>query len=85
MPARASKRRDFTQIAKSIVDAATGNGPPVLPPGTPPANDTRNPHAVALSKLGASKGGKARAEKLTAAKRREIAKKAAEKRWGAKD
>jgi hypothetical protein len=47
-----------------------------------PANDTRNPHAVAMSKLGASKGGKARAAKLSAAKRKAIAKKAAAKRWG---
>ncbi len=77
MPARASKRRDFTQIAKAVVDAATGDGPPILPLGSPPANDTRNPHAVALSKLGASKGGKARAESLSAAKKKEIAKKAA--------
>jgi hypothetical protein len=84
MPARASKRRDFTQIAKSVVDAATGNGPPIRPPGSPPPNDTRNPHAVALSKLGASKGGKARARSLTAAKRKEIAKKAARKRWSGK-
>jgi hypothetical protein len=84
MPARASKRRDFTQIAKAVVDAATGNGPPILPPGSPPANDTRNPHAVALSKLGASKGGKARARKLTAAERKRIAKLAAQKRWGPK-
>jgi hypothetical protein len=84
MPARASKRRDFTQIAKAVVDAATGNGPPILPPGTPPENETRNPHAVALSKLGASKGGKARAKSLSAAKRKAIAKKAAAKRWGKK-
>jgi len=75
MPTRASTRRDFTQIAKPVVDAATGNAPP-------PEPDIRNPHAVALSKLGASKGGKARAAKLSAAKRAEIAKKAAEKRWG---
>jgi hypothetical protein len=81
MPARASKRRDFTQIAKAVVDAATGNGPPILPPGSPPANDTRNPHAVALSKLGASKGGKARAKALSARKRKAIAKQAAAKRW----
>jgi hypothetical protein len=43
--------------------------------------DTRNPAAVALSKLGASKGGKARAEALSARKRKQIAKKAAEARW----
>lgn len=37
--------------------------------------------AKALSMLGASKGGKARAEKLSARRRKEIAKKAAETRW----
>jgi hypothetical protein len=84
MPSRASKRRDFTQIAKMITDAATGQGPKPQPPGTPPENDTRNPAAVALSKLGASKGGKARAASLSAAKRKAIAKKAAAKRWGKK-
>ena len=86
MPSRASKRQDFTQIAKAIADAATGNGPKPVPPHAdpPPEQDTRNPAAVALSKLGASKGGKARAAKLSAAKRKAIAKKAAAKRWGAK-
>jgi hypothetical protein len=44
----------------------------------------KNPHAVALSKLGASKGGNARAAKLTAEQRREIAKKAAAARWAKK-
>ena len=77
MPSRAStsgKKRDFTQVAKSIIDQVTGNVPPEPP-------DTRNPHAVALSELGASKGGKARAAKLSAKKRKEIAKKAAQARW----
>lgn len=82
MPARASKRRDFTQIAFAVAQAATGEGKKILPPGVPPENDTRNPHAVAMAKLGASKGGKARAAKLTPAKRKTIAKKAAAKRWG---
>jgi hypothetical protein len=50
------------------------------PLSTPP-EDKRNPAAVALSKLGASKGGKARAESLSARKRRVIAKRAAAKRW----
>jgi hypothetical protein len=44
----------------------------------------KNLHAAALSKLGASKGGKARAQALTAAQRKEIAKKAARARWGRK-
>ncbi len=41
----------------------------------------KNPHAVALSRLGARKGGLARAAKLTAKERREIARNAAEARW----
>lgn len=43
--------------------------------------DKRNPAAVALSKLGASKGGMARAARLTSKKRKDIAKKAAKARW----
>ncbi|MFA5079056.1 MAG: histone H1 [Dehalococcoidia bacterium] len=41
----------------------------------------KNPHAVALGKLGGSKGGKIRAAKLTPEQRKEIAQKAARKRW----
>ena len=41
----------------------------------------KNPHAVALGKLGGAKGGKARAAKLTAAERSESAKQAVEARW----
>jgi hypothetical protein len=87
MPTRASKtgkRRDFMQIAKGVFDAAVGEAPKPLPPNAdpPPEQDTRNPAAVALSKLGASKGGKARAANLSAAKRKAIAKKAAAARWG---
>ena len=41
----------------------------------------KNPHAVALGKLGGAKGGKARAEALSAKARRDIALKAAEARW----
>lgn len=41
----------------------------------------KNPAAVALGRLGGLKGGKARAKKLTAAERSEIARKAAKARW----
>jgi hypothetical protein len=41
----------------------------------------KNPHAVALSKLGARKGGEARAAALSPEQRREIAQKAARARW----
>jgi hypothetical protein len=46
--------------------------------------EEKNPAAVALGKLGASKGGKARAEKLTKEQRVEIARKAAKARWDKK-
>jgi hypothetical protein len=46
--------------------------------------DERNPAAVALGKLGASKGGKVRAEKLSPERRKEIARKAAKARWDKK-
>ena len=41
----------------------------------------KNPAAVALGRLGASKGGKARAAKLSPERRREIARKAIAARW----
>lgn len=77
MPSRASrggKRADPIQNALRVVEEATGD---VLKPA-----EGKNPHAQALSALGASKGGKARAESLSAKRRKEIAKKAAAKRWG---
>jgi hypothetical protein len=81
MPSRASKKpkrpRDTNQLAWQIVQEATGQAPE-----QPEEPDTRNPAAVALSKLGASKGGKARAEALSPAKRKAIAKTAAKARWG---
>lgn len=49
--------------------------------GEPPASEGKNPHAVALGRLGGLKGGKARASKLTAEQRKGIAKKAAGARW----
>ena len=44
-------------------------------------NKAKNPAAVALAKLGASKGGKARAAKLSPKRRVEIARKAIAARW----
>ena len=47
----------------------------------PKSEKVKNPAAVALGKLGGSKGGRIRAEKLTAERRKEIARKAATARW----
>lgn len=41
----------------------------------------KNKHAQALSKLGSSKGGRARAESLTPERRSEIARLAVKARW----
>ena len=79
---RRKTRRDAAEIALSVVEKAIGEklaGEPK--PVEPLESDTRNPAAVALSKLGASKGGKARAAKLGPKKRSQIAKKAAQARW----
>jgi hypothetical protein len=43
--------------------------------------EKKNPHAIALSKLGAKKGGAARATALSPERRREIAQRAAQARW----
>lgn len=76
MPTRASrggKRADPIQNALRVVEEATGA---ILKPA-----EGKNPHAQALSALGASKGGLARRDKLSADQRREIAQKAAWTRW----
>lgn len=79
MPNRSSRPkrpRDANQLAKMIVDEATGQTPE-----SPPEKAQKNPAAVELGRLGGLKGGKARAEKLSAKERSEIAKKAAKARW----
>lgn len=67
--------RDPNQLAKLIVDIATGETDEVK------TEDGKNPAAVALGRRGGLKGGKARADSLTAKQRSEIAKKAAKARW----
>lgn len=75
MPKRSSKtQKDPQQLARSVLDA-------VVPDAEPAVKPEKNPAAVALGKLGGQKGGPARAKKLSAAKRKAIAKKAAAARW----
>ncbi len=79
--ARRPKRpADLNRLAASIVADATAE-----PGEEQESEDGKNPAAVALGRLGGLKGGKARAKKLTAEQRREIAKKAAAARWGKKE
>jgi hypothetical protein len=78
-PRRKGTDHDFAVNAFRVVEQAIGermDGSPLLDP-----NAGKNPHAVALGKLGGAKGGAARAKALTPAKRRAIAKAAAKARW----
>jgi hypothetical protein len=73
--AKIKRPKDFNQRAKNIVDLATGEITDKNP------NEGKNPAAVSLGRLGGLKGGKARADKLSPERRKEIASIAAEKRW----
>jgi hypothetical protein len=68
---RTSKKQgDENTIAAQIVDLTAGE-----------PRKEKNPAAVALGHLGGLKGGRARAKKLTAEQRKEIARQAALARW----
>ena len=72
MPKRSSKSKplpDPNQLAAAIVSLAS-NG-----------DQAKDPLAVELGRRGGLKGGKARAEKLSAKRRQQIARKAAKARW----
>ena len=72
--AKLKRPRDPVQLAKLIGDIATGQVKDEV-------DDKKNPHAVALGRLGGLKGGKARNEKLSPEERKAIAQKAAKARW----
>jgi hypothetical protein len=74
MPIRPKRPRDPNQLAKLILDITTGDIPNDSPKGPDSA-------AIQARRKGGLKGGKARAEKLSATSRREIAKRAATARW----
>ena len=79
MPKRSRKKKprteDINVLASEIVESATEDKPELE------EDKEKNPHAVALGRLGGKKGGKARAKKLTPGQRREIARKGAQARW----
>lgn len=68
---------DLNKRAKSIVDLVTA-----ITIQESPSQDELTLAASLLGKKGGSKGGKARAKKLSPKRRSEIAKKAAAARWG---
>jgi len=90
MPKRSSRNQDEDaddvnvtafKTKQRIVDKTEGE---LLPGGDEPSDDAdagKNPAAVALGRLGGKKGGPARAKRLTADERSEIARIAALARW----
>lgn len=70
MAKRSKKPRDINAMAAAIVAEATDESEPKPP----------SPRAL-TGRLGGLKGGKARAKKLSAERRTEIAKRAAQARW----
>jgi hypothetical protein len=90
MPSRSSKTKsstekrrgtdhDFAVNAFRVVEQAIGERMDGSPLPEPDAG--KNPHAVALGRMGGAKGGAARAKALTPARRKAIARKAAKVRW----
>jgi hypothetical protein len=76
MPKRSrTGKPDVNQMATNLIDAVSGELPSEEP------GSGKNPAAVALGRLGGIKGGRARADKLSPKRRKEIARKAALIRW----
>lgn len=73
--------RDPNQLGKMIVDISVGEIEDRAPE---PDLAGKDPAAVSLGRRGGLKGGRARAQKLSAKKRAEIAQRAARARWAAK-
>jgi hypothetical protein len=71
--AKPKRPRDPNQLAKLIVDIASGESDDNVPASSPMAE---------LGRAGGLAGGTARAKKLSSERRREIAQKAAAARWG---
>ena len=81
MPKRSSKpQKDHQQIARHVLEVVAPDAG-ADESKRDKSGDGKNPAAVALGRRGGKKGGKARAARLTAKQRSQIAKKAAETRW----
>jgi hypothetical protein len=77
-PPKKRRPRDAAQLAKLVVDIATGEVEDREPT---PEEQGKDPAAVSLGRRGGLKGGKARAKALSLAQRQKIARKAAKARW----
>jgi hypothetical protein len=78
MPKHPKRPRDPSQLAKLVVDIATGNAQDT------PQDSDKGPMS-ALGRAGGLRGGRARADKLPQERRSEIARKAAATRWRKND
>ena len=79
-----SSRADSAQNALRVPEEPIGaplKREPKKPIQFPARTKKKNPAAVALGKLGGTKGGKARAAKLSPERRKAIAQHAAQARW----
>ena len=72
---KGKRPRDTNQLAKFIVDVTTEQIP------APDPSAGKNSAAMKAGAIGGKKGGRVRAEVLTAEQRRQIAVKAAQVRW----
>lgn len=75
MAKQPKRPRDPNQLAKLIIDIASGEESP-MPNAPKPLSPAER------GRIGGKKGGKARAESLSSEERTELAKKAATARWG---
>jgi hypothetical protein len=75
MAKRTKMPTDVNSRARAIVDLATSDEE------LPDPDEGKDPAAVALGRKGGIKGGRARADKLTAEERSESARKAVQARW----
>jgi len=80
-PNMTSRRRHATSPTASHETPSTNAVPPIVDSVADHGLPQKNPHAAALGRLGGLKGGRARANSLSAARRRAIARKAALARW----
>jgi hypothetical protein len=80
MPRHTAKTDDPNIFAKGVLDQIIAKHDPQAV-AEEVKDSGKNPAAVALGRIGGRKGGKARAENLSAKKRAQIAKKAAKVRW----
>ncbi|MBX9777078.1 MAG: hypothetical protein K2Y71_22085 [Xanthobacteraceae bacterium] len=75
MDQRRKRPRDPAQLAKFVIDLATGEA-------EEPPHQAEETAATKFARSGGLKGGKARAEALSPRRRKQIARQAAAKRWG---